>query len=163
MGMVLETDFTILLLINLATFWYTALKIKEGSNTWLSILDICCLWNPPCCRKMENSWGFLIMMSSVLFALDLNDMGLPLTDNNWLLLFVVRPSSEKSWGVFCLNESSWLFWCLLTLVLVLLISSITLSRDGLFSLGAFMSSLESLLRTCSTDCLEKKLLWSSVS
>ena len=45
----------ILLLINLATLWYMALKIKAGSNTWLSRLDMCCLWNPPVLRKFENS------------------------------------------------------------------------------------------------------------
>ena len=156
MGMVLETDFTILLLINLATLWYTALKMKEGSNTWLSILDMYCLWKPPCCRKLENSWGFLLVISTVPFALDLNDMGLPLTDSSWLFLFVVRPSSEKSSGDFFLKESSWLFWCLFTLVLVLWISCRTLSRGGLFSLGAFMSNLESLLRTCSTVWLKEE-------
>ena len=33
----------ILLLINLAMLWYTVLKMKAGSNTWLSRLDMCCL------------------------------------------------------------------------------------------------------------------------
>ena len=90
----------ILLLINLATLWYTVLKMKAGSNTWLRRLDICCFWNPPASRTFENSWGFLIVMSTVPFALDLNEIGLPLTDKSWVLLFVMRPRSEKLTWVF---------------------------------------------------------------
>ena len=86
----------ILLLINLAILWYTALKMKAESNTWLSRLDMCCLWNPPMFRKFENSLGFQIVMSTALLDLDLKEIGLPFTDNSCVLLFVVRPRSEKS-------------------------------------------------------------------
>ena len=51
--MVLWTDFTIFTLINLATLWYTALKRKEGSKTWLNILDICGLWHLPDLRNLD--------------------------------------------------------------------------------------------------------------
>ena len=45
------------------------------------------------------------MISTALLDLDLKEIGLPLTDNNCVLLFVVNPSNEKSSFVFGLNES----------------------------------------------------------
>ena len=91
--------------ISLATLWYIALKINAGSNTWLSRLDICVLWNFPDSRNLVNSWEFLIVMSIAHFDLDLNDMGLPFTDMSCDILFVVNPSSKKSSFVFGWNES----------------------------------------------------------
>ena len=49
------------------------------------------------------------MMSTALLDLDLKEIGLPFTDNSCVLLFVVRPRSEKLSFVFGLNESFPLF------------------------------------------------------
>ena len=67
---------------------------------------MCVLWNFPDFRNLVNSCGFLIVMSTALFDHDLNDMGLPFTDINCDILFVVNPIKEKSSFVFCWNESS---------------------------------------------------------
>ena len=56
-------------------------------------------------RKFENSRGFQIVMSTALLDLDLKEIGLPFTNLSCVLLFVVRPRSEKSSFVFGLNES----------------------------------------------------------
>ena len=78
------------------------------------------------------------MMSTALLDLDLKEIGLPFTDNSCVLLFVVKPRSEKSSFVFGLNESFPSFWCWLILVLVLLISRRTLFRSSLSSWGAYV-------------------------
>ena len=88
-------------------------------------------------------------MLTTLLDLDLKEIGLPFTNNSCVLLFVVRPRSEKSSFVFGLNESLPLFWCWFILVLVLLISRRTLFRSSRSSWGAIISSLESLFSCCS--------------
>ena len=107
----------ILLFMSLAIFWYTGLKINPGSNTWLRRLNMCCLWKRPESRNLENSSGFLIVMSTAPLDLDLNEIGFPLTDISWDDLFVINPRSEKSSLDFALNESSPSFRCWLILVL----------------------------------------------
>ena len=87
------------------------------------------------------------------FALDLKRIGLPLIEYMPVALFVTRPNSGKSSLVFCLNESSWSFWCLLFLDLVLAISFRTLSSSGLCSVTLLISSLVSLFNWSSTDLL----------
>ena len=96
------------------------------------------------------------MMSTALLDLDLKEIGLPFTDNSCVLLFVVRPRSEKSSFVFGLNESLPLFWCWFILVLVLLISRRTLFKSGHSSWGAFMSSLESLFSCSSIEAFSEE-------
>merc|ERR1712089_95593 len=156
-GIVLFVDFKTLLFINLATLWYMALKVKQGSKHCDSSEEICCLWKFPWFRKLENSPRFWIVMSMADFALDLNEMGLPFMEYIPFDLFVIRPSSGKSSLVFCWKESIWLFWCLLCFDLVLLISSRTLSSAGLFSVGLLMSSLVSLFRSSSTNLLREDI------
>ena len=85
--------------------------MNAGLKTWLSRLDMCVLWNFPDIRNLANSCGFLIVISTAPFDCDLNDMGLPFTDINCDILFVVNPSREKSSLVFRWNESSLWFWC----------------------------------------------------
>ena len=70
--------------------------MKAESNTWLSRLDICVLWNIPDLKNLVNSWGFLIVMSTAPFDLDLNEMGFHFTEMSCDVLFVVNPCSEKS-------------------------------------------------------------------
>ena len=50
-----------------------------------------------------------MVISTVPFALDLNEIGLPLTVSSSLSLSVVNPKSEKSSGDFGLKESFLLF------------------------------------------------------
>merc|ERR1712089_33937 len=134
-GIVPYVDFKILLFINLATLWYMALKVKQGSKHCDSSEEMCCLWNFPLFRKLENSPGFRIVMSTAAFALDLNEIGLPFMEYIPFDLFVISPSSGKSSLVFCWNASSWLFWFPLFFALVLSVHSSSLSRSGLFSAG----------------------------
>ena len=76
-------------------------------------------------------------MLTALLDLDLNKIGLSFTDDSCVLLFVVRPRSEKSSFVFGLNESLPLFWCWFILVLVLLISRRTLFKSGRYFGGIY--------------------------
>merc|ERR1712089_77511 len=107
----------------------------------------------PCCKKFVNSPVFRIVISMADFALDLKRIGLLLIEYIPVSLFVTRPRSGKSSLVFCLNESSWSFWCLLFLDLVLAISFRTLSSSGLCSVTLLISSLVSLFNWSSTDLL----------
>ena len=96
------------------------------------------------------------MISTALVDLDLKEIGLPFTDNSCVLLFVVRPRSEKLSFVFDLNESLRLFWCRFILVLVLLISRRTLFKSGQSSWGTFMSSLKSLFSCSSIEVFSEE-------
>ena len=94
-------------------------------------------------------------MLTALLDLDLKEIGLPFTDNSCVLLFVVRPRSEKSSFVFGLNESLSSFWCWFILVLVLWISSRTFFKSRHSSWGVFMSSLESLFNCSSIEAFSE--------
>ena len=96
------------------------------------------------------------MISTALLDLDLKEIVLPFNDNSCVLLFVVRPRSEKSSFVFGLNESLSLFWCQFILVLVLLIFIRTLFQSRCSSWGVFMSSLHSLLSCSSIEALSEE-------
>ena len=96
---------------------------------------------------------FRIVISMADLALDLKRIGLPLIEYIPVSLFVTRPKSGKSSLDFCLNESSWSFWCLLFLDLVLAISFRTFSSSGLYSVALLISSLVSLFKLSSTDLL----------
>ena len=70
--------------------------MNEGSKHSDSSDDICCLWKLPWLRKFENSPEFWIVMSMADFALDLKEIGLPLTDSILSDLSVMSPSNGKS-------------------------------------------------------------------
>ena len=134
-----------------------ALNVKHGSKHCDSSDDMCCLWNFPWLRKLENSSGFLIMTSMAPFDLDFRDIGFPFTDIRWFDLLVMSPNNEKSSGVFAQKASSLSFWCVLFLDLDFLISSRTASSEGLLSTGWFLSNLESLFNLSSTYLLREEI------